>query len=196
MFGLIGLFIGRVRQQLWLILSDKFNFMKTVQRKICLLGDFSVGKTSLVRQFVEGRFDDRYLSTIGVKISRRQISRPDYLLKLLIWDLAGGDDYDDVTSGYLRGAAGILMVCDLTRPLTLHTLRKYHKQLGEINLDPVVVIAANKVDLITERAVDDSLLEELSQQINAPYLLSSAKTGEGVAAAFDQIAGLLEKKKS
>ncbi|MDJ0752458.1 MAG: Rab family GTPase [Ardenticatenaceae bacterium] len=170
--------------------------MKTVQRKICLLGDFSVGKTSLVRQFVEGRFDDRYLSTIGVKISRRQISRPDYLLNLLIWDLAGGDDYDDVTSGYLRGAAGILMVCDLTRPLTLHTLRKYRKQLDEIKLDPVVVIAANKVDLVAERAVDDSLLEELSQQINAPYLLSSAKTGEGVAAAFDQIAGLLEKKKS
>ena len=170
--------------------------MKTVQRKICLLGDFSVGKTSLVRQFVEGRFDDRYLSTIGVKISRRQIARPDYLLNLLIWDLAGGDDYDDVTSGYLRGAAGILMVCDLTRPLTLHTLRKYRKQLDEIKLDPVVVIAANKVDLVAERAVDDSLLEELSQQINAPYLLSSAKTGEGVAAAFDQIAGLLEKKKS
>ena len=66
--------------------------MHTVQKKVCLLGDFAVGKTSLIRRFVEGRFDDRYLSTIGVKISRKTVTRADHLLNLLIWDLAGGDE--------------------------------------------------------------------------------------------------------
>lgn len=170
--------------------------MKTVQRKVCLLGDFSVGKTSLVRRFVEGRFDDRYLSTIGVKISRRTLQRPDHELKLLIWDLAGGDDYNDVTSGYLRGAAGILMVCDLTRPTTLLTLKKYVAQLSEINMSPAIVIAANKVDLIEERRVDEATMADLATDLQAPWLLSSAKTGEGVVEAFDYLADAIEQTHS
>ncbi|MBK8429800.1 MAG: hypothetical protein IPL28_00260 [Chloroflexi bacterium] len=64
--------------------------MNTIQKKVCLLGDFAVGKTSLVRRFVEGRFDDRYLSTIGVKISRKTITRAEYILNLLVWDLGRG----------------------------------------------------------------------------------------------------------
>jgi small GTP-binding protein len=170
--------------------------MKTVQRKICLLGDFSVGKTSLVRQYVEGRFDDRYLSTIGVKISRRILERPDYQLKMLVWDLAGGDDYDDVTSGYLRGASAVLMVCDLTRPTTLLTLKKYKKQLADINLAPVLVMAANKADLLGERQVDEQTLVQFAAELSAPFLLTSAKTGAGVAEAFDHLANLIEQKHS
>ena len=67
--------------------------MRTVQKKVCMLGDFAVGKTSTVQRFVEGIFDDRYLSTIGVKINRKQLTVDDYVATLLIWDLAGGDDF-------------------------------------------------------------------------------------------------------
>lgn len=158
------------------------------------MGDFSVGKTSLVRRFVEGRFDDRYLSTIGVRISRRTIERDEHELKLLIWDLAGGDDYDDVTSGYLRGAAGILMVCDLTRPTTLLTIKKYVEQLKEINMDPAIVIAANKVDLVEERMVDGHTMAELATELQAPWVLSSAKTGDGVVEAFEFLADAVDQK--
>jgi GTPase SAR1 family protein len=66
---------------------------KVIQAKICLLGDFAVGKTSLVRQFVEGRFDEKYLSTIGVKVSRKIVSRPNLELHFLLWDLAGRERF-------------------------------------------------------------------------------------------------------
>ena len=153
-----------------------------------------MGKTSLVRQFVEGRFDDRYLSTIGVKISRRTVARAEYQLKMLIWDLAGGEDYNDVTSGYLRGAAAVLLVCDLTRPLTLLTLKKYVDQLADINLQPALVVAGNKVDLIEERALTADQLAEFAAEIGASYLLTSAKSGAGVAEAFDLLAEAIETK--
>jgi GTPase SAR1 family protein len=66
-------------------------------KKVYLLGDFSVGKSSLVRRYVEGRFDDKYLSTIGVKISRKVLERDEYALNLLIWDLAGGEDFGEIS---------------------------------------------------------------------------------------------------
>lgn len=132
--------------------------MKTVQKKICLLGDFSVGKTSLIRQYVEGLFDDKYLSTIGVKISRKtlELTERETVAKLLIWDLAGGDDYSKVTSGYLAGASGVLMVCDVTRKSTLSMLDIYSKQLEAVSKKKIpIVILANKVDLIKDREIED-----------------------------------------
>ncbi len=72
--------------------------MTAIQRKVCLLGDYSVGKTSLVRRFVEGQFDDKYLSTIGVRISRRTMVRADKEINLLIWDLAGAQEFNTQSS--------------------------------------------------------------------------------------------------
>jgi len=118
--------------------------MRTIQKKVCLLGDFAVGKTSLVRQFIEGQFDDKYLSTIGVKISRKPMLRADHMLNLLIWDLAGGDDYSKMGSHYLRGAVGALIVCDLTRPDTLEALTTYTQQLRDINSETQIVFLGNK----------------------------------------------------
>ncbi|MCP5099231.1 MAG: GTP-binding protein, partial [Chloroflexi bacterium] len=100
--------------------------MRVVQKKICLLGDFAVGKTSLIRQYVEGKFDDRYLSTIGVKISRKTLKRDAMTLNLLIWDLAGGDNQNQIQATYLRGAVGALMVCDLTRTETIDAIFDYN----------------------------------------------------------------------
>lgn len=88
--------------------------MKVVQKKVCLLGDFAVGKTSLVRRFVEGHFEDKYLSTIGVKVARKSLDRDETKLNLLIWDLVGGNEFSRSETGYLLGTAGALVVCDLT----------------------------------------------------------------------------------
>lgn len=165
--------------------------MKTVQKKICLLGDFSVGKTSLIRQFVEGQFDDSYLSTIGVKISKKLVEFPDkdIAVNLLIWDLAGGDDYSKVTSGYLTGASGILMVCDVTRKNTLAMLDTYSKQLEKVNKKKVpIVILINKIDLIAKREISDQKIAELADQLNAPWKFTSAKTGEGTEEGFSLVA--------
>jgi len=87
-----------------------------IQKKVCLLGDFSVGKTSLSERFVYDRFSGRYLSTIGVKISRKPINiSKDIMLNMLIWDLAGSEEFSGVQSSYLQGAQGAILVCDLTR---------------------------------------------------------------------------------
>ncbi len=166
--------------------------MALIQKKMCLLGGFAVGKTSLVRQFTEGNFDDKYLSTIGVKISRKPLQRPDHTLNFIIWDLAGGDDFSKKSSSYLRGAVGAIIVCDLTRPDTLSYLPKYIEQMRGINPNAVFVLACNKADLVTERAISDDELKTAVSQSNTPYLLTSAKTGENVDAAFELLATLIE----
>lgn len=153
-----------------------------------------MGKTSLVRQFVEGLFNDEYLSTIGVKISRRTVELPDQNAKanLLVWDLAGGDDYSKVTSGYLAGASGVVMVCDLTRKNTLQMLEIYARQLDKVSKKNLPkVILANKVDLTTDRQITEEALNLIGEKLNANWFLTSAKTGEEVEKGFTQLAELL-----
>ena len=161
---------------------------RVVQKKVCLLGDFAVGKTSLVRRFVDGRFDDRYLSTIGVKITRKPMELDEYTLNLLIWDLAGGDDFSKAGASYLRGAVGALLVCDLTRPETLAKLQFYAGQLRDLNADAVLVFAGNKVDLEEERRISDEEITAVCEKLNGRYLETSAKTGLHVEVAFQHLA--------
>jgi len=166
--------------------------MRTVQKKVCLLGDFAVGKTSLIRRFVEGRFDEKYLSTIGVNLSRKSVSCPDYILNLLIWDLAGGDDYHEAGATYLRGAAGALIVCDLTRQETLAAYERYAAQLRAVNAKTALVFVANKADLRDQRAISEDDLQSISSVLGGPYLLTSAKTDQRVEEAFRLLAERIE----
>jgi small GTP-binding protein len=166
--------------------------MSVMQKKVCLLGDFAVGKTSLVRRFVEGRFDDRYLSTIGVKISRKSVARRYGALNLLIWDLAGGEDFDEVSTSYLRGAAGALIVCDLTRRETLPALERLTARLRAVTPDAAIVYLGNKVDLVDERAIADAEAQAVCAGLGGPCLLTSARTGENVEDAFLLLANRLE----
>lgn len=168
--------------------------MSVIQKKVCMLGDFAVGKTSLVRRFVEGRFDERYLSTIGVTISRKTVSlSPDHVLHLIIWDLAGGDEWIYTNHGYLRGAAGGFLVCDATRPATLKHIHLYAQQLRQANPGASLVMAVNKSDLGFDAPELEAHLGQLSAQLNIPYWLTSAKTGDGVEALFQALALSLEK---
>jgi small GTP-binding protein len=168
--------------------------MKIVQKKICLLGDFAVGKTSLVRRFVEGRFDDRYLSTIGVKVSRKKVMRSDYQLNMLIWDLVGGNEFSRAETGYLLGTAGALIVCDLTRPDTLAALRRYTHQIRAVNPGVSLLFLGNKVDLVAERKISDEVLTAVSAELGVNYLFTSAKTGERVETTFSVLADLIERR--
>ena len=156
-----------------------------------MLGSFAVGKTSLVKRFVEGRFDDSYLSTIGVKISRKSVefAADDLKINLIVWDLAGGDEFLRNNAGYLRGAAGALIICDLTRPQTLRTAENYAHQIRTINPDSSIVLLGNKCDLTNEREISDEDLQGVADAFNGcVYFLSSAKTGENVEEAFSLLA--------
>lgn len=171
-----------------------------ISKKICLLGDFAVGKTSLVRRFIFNLFDDKYLSTIGVKVSRKTMMVPhdgDVVeLTLMIWDLAGSDEFDQVRASYMRGAAGAVLVCDVTRPQTLAALERYAHDLQSMNPAARFVLAANKHDLTMGEGRQDAWLspaqvELVAAGLDAPWAFTSAKTGEEVEALFRHLASAL-----
>lgn len=161
-----------------------------VQKKICMLGSFAIGKTSLVRRFLYNLFDERYLNTIGVSISRKEVPLPgDRLMRLLIWDLSASDRFKKNRYDYLHGSSGALLVCDLTRPETITDLQEnYVKHLHEINPEAVTVVVGNKLDLVKPGLEAISQVMRVAGEIGAPYQITSAKTGEGVETAFQLLA--------
>jgi small GTP-binding protein len=169
--------------------------MTTVSKKVCLLGDFAVGKTSLVRRFVYNRFDDKYLSTIGVKVSRKTVSVPHHdqivPLTMLLWDLAGSEEFSPMRASYLRGAAGGILVCDLTRPETLNNLFTYVEDLLRLNPAARLILAANKHDLADQHYLSETKIAEVADQLDTTYYLTSAKTGTDVENLFRQLGRLL-----
>lgn len=170
--------------------------METYSKKICLLGDFAVGKTSLVRRFVHNRFDDQYISTIGVKVSRKTVilpRDPDIVeVKLMVWDLAGSQEFSDIAASYLRGSSGAILVCDMTRQETLANLARYVENLHTVMPGAHLVVAANKMDLTQEHQLQVEQVIAYAKQLGAPYFLTSAKAGEQVEQAFRHLAaGLL-----
>lgn len=166
--------------------------MRVLQKKICMIGIAEVGKTSLVRRYVYHRFQELYLSTVGTTISRKEVKLDadgePVLVKMILWDLAGSEHLSTVTKSYLRGAAGAVMVSDLTRPESLSILVHHIKELQALNQAASFVLVGNKVDLIDEIRVPESDLAALGHTYHAPHFLTSAKTGENVERMFYTLA--------
>ena len=157
-----------------------------LQKKICLLGAFGVGKTSLTRRFVDSIFSDTYLTTVGVKIDKKVVTVGDNTVNLLIWDIAGEDDVSAVRTSYLRGAAGYLLIVDVTRAQTLAVARSIRDRVtAEIGDIPFLCLL-NKTD-VDEWDIADVTIEDLHSQ-GWTVLRTSAKTGEGVESAFADLA--------
>lgn len=165
--------------------------MSPIQKKICLLGDFAVGKTSLVRRFIEDVFDDKYLSTIGARVSRKVLTVRDVPLTLLVWDLAGEEKFARVMHSYYRGAAGAILVCDLTRTDTFPSLQDHAQAFWRVNPHTPVAVVGNKVDLLEQRVITDAQLADIAAQLDAFWLTGSAKTGENVLELFEKLGGRL-----
>ena len=157
-----------------------------LQKKICLLGAFGVGKTSLTRRFVDSRFSDAYLTTVGVKIDKRTVDVGGTAVSLLIWDIAGEDDVSAVRTSYLRGAAGYLLVVDVTRAQTLEVARSIRERVRTEIGDIPFLCLLNKTD-IAEWDIAEARIEELPAQ-GWTVLRTSAKSGEGVESAFADLA--------
>lgn len=159
-----------------------------IQKKICMVGVFATGKTSLVRQFVYSKFSEKYHSTVGVKIDRREVDVAGTQVNLLLWDLAGQDEFEKTRSSYLRGSSGIFFVVDGTRRETLTALADL-LTLVQQTLGPVpTVVAINKVDLEDQWKIGDADVHGLFGE--GRYVVkTSAKTGVGVEEAFLWLAG-------
>jgi small GTP-binding protein len=157
------------------------------QKKICMLGGFSVGKTSLVKRYVESVFSETYLTTVGVKIDKKTVSLGDKTVHLILWDLAGEDDMASLRLSYMRGSAGYVLVADGTRPATLEMALSLRKRVETEHGPLPFALLINKNDLREQWAVTDGDLENLRSD-GWWVRSSSARTGEGVDDAFSDLA--------
>lgn len=158
----------------------------TKRKKICLLGAFAVGKTSLVRRRVHGHFSDNYYTTIGVRIDKLSITLDRTEVHLVLWDLHGEDRFQSVQTSYLRGASGIMVVADLTRPATIDVGISLERRARTVTEGVPTVWAWNKMDLATE--VEERLWASKTRELNCVGVRTSARTGEGVMEAFELLA--------
>ncbi len=170
--------------------------MSIVSKKICLIGDFAVGKTSLIRRFVERQFDDRYLSTVGVKISRKTVELSDQKqseslkLQLLIWDIEGSTKFKSIAPNYLQGAKGAIVVADVSRKETIENLSKHIQQFLSVNPQGLLIVALNKADLVDKEKQEKllGLFQQTDRQQILQIYLTSAKIGQNVDEIFQELA--------
>jgi small GTP-binding protein len=157
-----------------------------IQKKICMLGGYAVGKTSLVSRFVTSMFSDTYLTTVGVKIDKKSVAARGNEVDLIIWDIYGEDEFQKMRTSYLRGASGYLLVADVTRRATLDTAQALHA-LVEQSIGPIpFTLVLNKTDLLDRWDLDDAVVEQLKKRWRV--IQTSAKTGDHVDEAFVDLA--------
>jgi len=157
--------------------------------KICIVGDFAVGKTSTVERFVNNHFSDKYLTTVGVKVDTKEVflEGANVSVKLIIWDVAGADRFGAKELAYLRGAAGHVFVIDGTRPTTVDSAIALRDQIrGRYDVKPGVLLL-NKSDLSDAWQITDTQAERLDGEFDKVYT-TSAKTGGNVEAALTYLA--------
>lgn len=173
--------------------------LKHVKAKVCLVGDVAVGKTSLIKRFVQDNFDDRYVATVGTKVTKKTVhvqwKGVPATLDLMVWDIMGEKGFRSLLrDAYFEGAQGVLAVCDVTRKETFYDLNSWvttvKKQVGEV---PIVFLG-NKSDLLERAVVSEDELTRMGVIHQAGTYRVSAKTGAGVQDAFHDLADAIGKR--
>ncbi|MCL4851256.1 MAG: GTP-binding protein [Bryobacteraceae bacterium] len=158
-----------------------------IQKKVCMVGAFAVGKTSLVKRFVESIFDERYHTTIGVKIDRKYLTVKGRDVNLVLWDLAGDDELAQLRMSHLRGASGYILVADGSRPATLDKAIELQSRVESTLGSVPFVLALNKADLVHEWRIDAGAVAALERS-GWTIFNTSAKVGSGVEHLFETLA--------
>lgn len=154
-----------------------------ITKKICMLGAYGVGKTSLVRQFVHSIFSEKYQITIGVKIDKKILEKDGRDVKLMLWDIAGEEDRFSIPTTYLTGAAGVLLVVDGTRIATFHQALDIHERVVDTLGEVPCVMVLNKCDLSDQWELDGTAGDQIRQG-DRQVVHTSARLGTGVEEAF------------
>ncbi|MCI2227867.1 GTP-binding protein [Polaribacter sp. MSW13] len=151
-----------------------------IAKKVLLVGNFGVGKTSLIRRFVTNEFSEDYISTIGVRISKKEVQYNEQIVKLLIWDVAGTSGNEKIPKAYFLGANAAMYVFDLSREETYIALEENLKMVKELSGLQNITLIGNKKDLLTSEE-----LIAVKNKITVPIdLITSAKDDENVEDAF------------
>src|SRR5881397_3164487 len=169
--------------------------VKRMKVKVCLVGEAAVGKTSLIRRFVLENFDDKYIQTLGTKVSKKELtsSSPDgsgeLKIDMTIWDIMGQKGFRELLKeAYFYGARGILAVCDVTRKKTLEDLDDWIEGVYSVTGKVPIQFLANKWDLRDRAEFGETELLQAIRAYDSPFALTSAKTGENVEPSFTSLA--------
>ena len=164
--------------------------MKIIKKKICMLGGFCVGKTSLVQRFVRSIFSDTYQTTVGVRIDQKTVKLEDTQVDLILWDIHGDDEFQKVQAMYLRGMAGYLLVTDGTRRSTLEQVERLQALSVSVVGDVPFILLINKADLVSDWEITTEDIERLKTN-GWRVLKTSAKNDHGVNEAFEELTKLM-----
>ena len=160
-------------------------------RKVALIGDPAVGKTSLIRKFVIDKYDDRYISTIGAKVEKKEMIIEGTEMKFMLWDLLGQDDFQFLIRSALEGVRGAFIVFDLTRKETLEHIPKWVSTLFQTTGPVPIMFLGNKADLKDKIMVSEQEAQTVVGQFVGSYLQTSAKTGQNIEQAFHDLGKML-----
>ncbi len=163
-----------------------------IKKKICMLGSFAVGKTSLVQQFVNSIFSEKYHTTIGVKIDQKNVLIDGNEVTLMLWDIHGEDEFQKVKPAYIMGSAGYFIVMDGTRRNSIETGLELQKMVEKTIGRVPFIILINKADLQDSWEISNEDIQQL-KSMGKEVMLTSAKTGDAVEEAFIRLARLMLK---
>lgn len=168
---------------------------RVIKKKICLLGDPAVGKTSLISRYVLDKYDDDYLSTLGTKVTKKEVtimdepSQTEFALTFMIWDVLGQKEFKRIHQAAFQGTKAALIVCDLSRQETLDSLEEWTTNLLAVTGKAPIIFLGNKLDLV--ETPNQAHFDALNAKFSAPYYFTSAKTGANVNDAFLNLGRLI-----
>lgn len=176
--------------------------VKRMKVKVCLVGEAAVGKTSLIRRFVLDNFDDKYIQTLGTKVSKKEMSATnvdpsgEMKIDMTIWDIMGQKGFRELLKeAYFYGAKGILAVCDSTRKKTLEDLDDWIEGVYSVTGKIPIEFLANKVDLKDAAEVTEDDMVQAAKAYGSPFHFTSAKAGVNVELAFQSLAERIAKER-
>mmetsp|Transcript_23496 Transcript_23496/g.61801 ORF Transcript_23496/g.61801 Transcript_23496/m.61801 type:complete len:203 (-) Transcript_23496:130-738(-) len=165
------------------------------RHKVVIIGDTSVGKTSIIQRYFQDSFDSVVEPTIGMDFQSRSVDVDGGSVRLQLWDTAGQERFRSLISNYMRGASGVLIAFDITRRKTFASISKWIQEVREVRgEDPVILILGNKADMEDDREITSEEAKRMAEEAQCRYMEVSAKTGDMVSELFLDMANALFKK--
>ncbi len=163
------------------------NIVGTLRFKVVVVGDGSVGKTTLILRYTEKRFRESYIPTIGVQWVVKQLEYKENMVYFTLWDVAGQDQFKVMRGSFYEGSDAVIIVYDVTNLISFDHIENWLNEVKQFCENVPFVILGNKLDLKNDRKVTHEMIDSLKQRINLPYFETSAKTGENVMDMFNEV---------